>query len=78
MICLDTAILENQNSYKLIINPLLVYLLNYLAETQQGKPEGFDSCDWPSNIAQIVFKSTKLPICRLVGLSNLTDDFAKQ
>ena len=25
---------------------------------KQGKSEGFDSCDWPSNLAQIWFKSS--------------------
>ena len=27
-------------------------------ETQQGKSEGFESCDWPSNLTQIGFKSS--------------------
>ena len=30
----------------------------YDENEQQGKSEGFDSCDWPSNLTQIGFKSS--------------------
>ena len=40
-------------------------------DTQQGKSEGFDSCDRPSNLTQIGFKSS---ICQPVWPRNLTND----
>ena len=42
---------------------------------EQGNSEGFDSCDWPSNLTQIEFKSS---IFRHVWPLNLMDDHAKQ
>ena len=42
---------------------------------KQGKSEGFDSCDPPSNLTQIGFKSS---IFQLVWPSNLMDDPEKQ
>ena len=42
---------------------------------EQGKSEGFDSCDWPRNLTQIEFKSS---IFRRVWTLNLMDDHAKQ
>ena len=41
---------------------------------QQGKSEGFDSCDRPSNITQIGFKSS---IFQPVWPWNLMDDLDK-
>ena len=38
---------------------------------KQGKSEGFDSCDWPSNLTQIGFKSS---IFQPVWPWNLMDD----
>ena len=34
-----------------------LYELKCLSFNKQGKSEGFDSCDWPSNPTQIGFKS---------------------
>ena len=42
---------------------------------EQGKSEGFDSCDWPSNLTQIGFKSS---IFQPVWPWNLMDDPEKQ
>ena len=42
---------------------------------EQGKSEGFDSCDRPSNLTQIRFKSS---IFQLVLSWNLMDDPKKQ
>ena len=33
-----------------------IYALLVLNELKKGKSEGFDSCDWPSNLTQIGFK----------------------
>ena len=44
-------------------------------DKQQGKPEGFDSCDRPSNLIQIGLKSSMF---RCVWLSNVMHDVAKQ
>ena len=41
----------------------------------QGKSDGFDSCDWPSNLTQIGLKS---PINQPVWPWNLTNDLKKQ
>ena len=41
---------------------------------KQGKSEGFDSCDRPSNLTQFEFKSS---IFRRVWPSHLMDDLAK-
>ena len=38
---------------------------------KQGKSEGFDSCDWPSNLTQIGFESS---IFHPVWPLNLMDD----
>ena len=35
-----------------------VWPWNSMEELEQGKSEGFDSCDWPSNLTQIGFKSS--------------------
>ena len=50
-----------------IINSLIFY--------QQGKSEGFDSCDRPSNLTQIGFESS---IFQPVWPSNLMDNPKKQ
>ena len=42
---------------------------------KQGKSEGFDSCDRPSNLTQIGFKSS---ILQPVWPWNLMDDLTKQ
>ena len=62
--------------YSLLINtpiPILTNLLMQLKQMvyHQGKSEGFDSCDWPSNLAQIGFKSS---IFQPVWPWNLMDD----
>ena len=62
--------------YSLLINtpiPILTNLLMQLKQMvyHQGKSEGFDSCDWPSNLAQIEFK---LSIFQPVWPWNLMDD----
>ena len=44
-------------------------------DVQQGKTEGFDSCDWPSNLTQIGFKSS---IFQPIWPWNLMDDPKKQ
>ena len=41
----------------------------------QGKSEGFDSCDWPSNLTQIGLKSS---INQPVWPWNLMNDLEKQ
>ena len=41
---------------------------------QQGKSEGFDSCDWPSNLTQIGFK---LSIIQPMWPHNSMDDLEK-
>ena len=43
-------------------------------ETKQGKSEGFDNCDQPSNLTQIGFKSS---IFQPVWPWNLMDDLKK-
>ena len=40
----------------------------------QGKSEGFDSCDWPSNLTQIELKSS---IFQPMWPWNLMDDLEK-
>ena len=47
---------------------------NFTDDPQQGKSEGFDSCDRPSNITQIGFKSIFQPLWPW----NLMDDQKKQ
>ena len=42
---------------------------------KQGKSEGFDSCDWPSNLTQIGLKSS---IFQPVWPWNVMDDPEKQ
>ena len=54
------------------IDPVLQYAQSLL---KQGKSEGFDSCDRPSNLTQIGFKSS---IFQPVWPSSLTDDLEKQ
>ena len=46
-----------------------------LNNSQQGKSEGFDSCNQPKNLIQIGFKSL---IFQRVAPSNLLDDLAKE
>ena len=50
---------------------LAQYKSNIDQETQQGKSEGFDSCDRPSNLTQIGFESS---IFQPVWPWNLMDD----
>ena len=47
----------------------------FLKKKNQGKSEGFESCDRPSNLTQIGFKSS---ICQPVWPWNLMDDLEKQ
>ena len=43
-----------------------------LAFQKQGKSEGFDSCDWPSNLTQIGFKSLIFqPVLPLILMDDL-------
>ena len=49
--------------------------VNYTPPLQQDKSEGFDSCDGPSNLAEIGFKSS---IFQPVWPWNLMDDLEKQ
>ena len=51
------------------------YLLIYMRMQKQGKSEGFDSCDRPSNLAQIWSKSSIF--CPLWPW-NLMDGLGKQ
>ena len=46
-----------------------------LPKMKQGKSEGFDRCNWPSNLTQIVLK---LSIFQPVWPWNLIDDLEKQ
>ena len=48
--------------------------LNLTDDVEQGKSEGFDSCDWPCNLAQIWSKSS---IFQPVWPWNLMDDLGK-
>ena len=48
---------------------------NLTDDVEQGKSEGFDSCDWPCNLAQIWSKSS---IFQPVWPWNLMDDLGKQ
>ena len=50
-------------------------IIYYLLSKQQGKSKGFDSCDRPSNLTQIGFKSS---IFQPVWRWNLMDDPEKQ
>ena len=47
---------------------------NPIDDLKQGKSEGFDSCDWPSSLTQIGFKSL---IFQPVWPWNLMDDLGK-
>ena len=46
-------------------------LVKWLLRTEQGKSEGFDSCDRPSNLTQIGFESS---IFQPMWPLNLMDD----
>ena len=50
-------------------------LIDTVSYVQQGKSEGFDSCDRPSNLTQIGFKSS---IFQPLWPWNLMDDPKKQ
>ena len=43
----------------------VLVIFNFLFSMQQGKSEGFDSCDRPSNLTQIGFKSSIFRPCDL-------------
>ena len=47
----------NEICSKSAFSPVSVTAVAY-PSFQQGKSEGFDSCDWPSNLNQIEFKSS--------------------
>ena len=59
--------------YQTYINEILRQMVttdiwrNYytIDKDKQGKSEGFDSCDWPSNLTQIGFKSSIFQPCDL-------------
>ena len=64
---------ENENGqFALCTSSLTVSLM--VKKPEQGKSEGFDSCDQPSNLAQIGLKSS---IFQPMWPSNLTDDLEK-
>ena len=54
---------------------ILKFCLIILHENKQGKSEGFDSCDQPSNLIQTWFKSL---IFQPIWPRNLMDDLEKQ
>ena len=53
----------------------LVLFNNFLHENKQGKSEGVDNCDQPSNLIQTLFK---LLIFQPIWPRNLMDDLEKQ
>ena len=53
------------------LSSYLVLMLHIFIKTKQGKSEGFDSCDRPSNLTQIGFKPS---IFQPVWPWNLMDD----
>ena len=55
----------------LVITPENFMMIQWQEHSEQGKSEGFDSCDWPSNLTQIGFESS---IFQPVWPLNLMDD----
>ena len=58
----------------LVITPENFRMIWWQEHCQQGKSEGFNSCEWPSNLAQIWSKSS---IFQPVWPWNLMDDHEK-
>ena len=49
--------------WSLVITPENFMMIRWWEHSQQGKSEGFDSCDRPSNLTQIGFKSSIFHPC---------------
>ena len=49
--------------WSLVTTPENFMMIRWWEHSKQGKSEGFDSCDWPSNLAQIWSKSSIFSAC---------------